>query len=96
MDIYVTIKVFPEPGARAETETIIERANALRVDSLSGGAFTPAAGALTGLWGFGGREPMQVPPETERLQAIAHTGSDATVCDALATAVFVLVPEKGM
>ncbi len=120
MDTYVTIKAFPAPGARAEAETIIERAAArmraidslsdnywddseisrlnhhagaaalplsadmramltaaLRVDSLSGGAFTPVVGRLTELWGFGRRDSMRVPPESERLQAVAHTGRQA-------------------
>jgi thiamine biosynthesis lipoprotein len=47
---------------------------ALRIDSLSGGAFTPAIGTLTELWGFGRRESMRVPAEEARLQAIGHVG----------------------
>ena len=48
--------------------------SALRIDSLSSGAFTPAIGALTGLWGFGRREVMRVPAPEERRQALLHTG----------------------
>ncbi|HOC89262.1 MAG TPA: FAD:protein FMN transferase [bacterium] len=47
---------------------------ALRIDSLSSGAFTPAIGALTGLWGFGRREIMRVPSAEERQQALQHVG----------------------
>ena len=56
----------------AELRMMLQGAAA--VDSLSGGAFTPALGTLTELWGFGRRDTMRVPGESERREALRHCG----------------------
>lgn len=57
-------------------------AEALRIADESSGAFDPAMGALTELWGYGAAGPRPAPSDAEVADALSTSGHDALFWDA--------------